>query len=136
MKRYQKAKNTVHRKQNKETNDCSVIATSIVCRTTYKKAHAACAARGRKQGRGMHTPTIVAVVRSMGFSVEPVKRLKQKNGSKFTPKTIGDKLKRGYYLCFCRGHVFAVVNGDVEDWTEGRKHFITEAYKVVRTRSN
>jgi len=136
MKRYQKAKNTVHRKKQDEKNDCSVIATSIVCRTTYKEAHAACAAHGRKSKQGMYTSSILKAIRSLGFSVEPVKRLKQKNGSRFTPKTIGDKLKRGYYICSCNDHVFAVVNGDVEDWTEGRKHYINEAYKIVRTRSN
>ena len=135
MKRYQKIKNAKHREIKKETNDCFVIATSIVCRMTYKAAHELCAKYGRKEGRGLHTQPILRAVESMGFSVEPVKRLKQKNGSKFTPKTIGDKLKRGYYLCFCRGHVFAVVNGDVEDWTEGRKHFIKSAYKIVRKRS-
>ena len=134
MKRFMKAKATRHRKSNKETNDCSVIAVSIVARTTYKASHAACNANGRRNKKGMYTGSIIATVRSLGFSVEPVKRLTQKNGSKFTPKTIGDKLKKGYFLCFCNGHVFAMVNGDVEDWTNGRQHHIKEAYKVVRTR--
>jgi len=135
MKRYLKAKNTRHRKQLNEKNDCAVIAISIVCRTTYKAAHELCARSGRKNRDGTHVQYTFPFMRQMDFKVEQVKDLVQKNGSKFTPKTIGNKLKRGYYLCFCNGHVFAVVNGDVEDWTNNRKHHITSAYKVTRNKS-
>jgi hypothetical protein len=90
---------------------------------------------GRKPRKGATTFEILRAVINMGFKIEGVKKLKQKNGSRYTPKTIGDKLKRGYYLCFCNGHVFAVVNGDVEDWTNNRKHHITQAYKVIRERT-
>ncbi len=135
MKRYSKACNTRYRKANKETNDCGVIAMSIVCRTTYKAAHKALQRNGRKQRNGATTYELLGAVVNHGFKIEGVKKLKQKNGSRYTPKTIGDKLNRGYYLCFCNNHVFAVVNGDVEDWTEGRKHHITQAYKVIRKRT-
>jgi len=135
MKRYLKHKNSQARTQLQEKNDCAVIALSIVMRSTYKEAHQLCASIGRKNRRGTHTRQTFHAIRAAGFKLEPVKRMVQKNGCKYTPKTIGDKLKRGYYLCFCRGHVFAVVNGDVEDWTEGRQHRITSAYKVVRTRA-
>ncbi len=74
-------------------------------------------------------------IREMGFKLEFVSNLRQKSGSRYTPKTIGDRLKRGYYLCHCKGHIFAVVNGVVEDWTQGRQHRITTAYKVTRARA-
>lgn len=135
MKRYLKHKNSPARTRMNEKNDCAVIALSIVMRTTYKKAHEICTATGRRRGQGTHTRQTFNAIRAAGFSVEPVKRMVQKNGCKYTPKTVGNKLKKGYYLCFCRGHVFAVVNGDVEDWTEGRQHRITQAYKVVRKRA-
>ncbi len=135
MKRYMKAKKTIHRKQNNETNDCSVIAVSIVARTTYKAAHVACQASGRTNRRGLCQQGIVHAIRSLGLTVERMQDVRQKNGSKFTPKTIGNKLKRGYYICFVNNHVFAMVNGDVEDWTQGRKHHITDVYKVVRKRT-
>jgi len=123
------------RKQLNEMNDCAVIALSIVMRSTYKEAHALCESMGRKPRKGTYTKTTFGAIARAGFRLEPVKHLVQPNGSKYTPKTIGDKLKKGYFLCFCRGHVFAVVNGDVEDWTQGRRHHITEAYKVVRVRT-
>jgi len=129
-----KRKNAPIRKRLDETNDCSVIALSIVGRMTYKKAHELCKANGRIHRKGMFTHQTVNMLRNLGFTVERVKNLKQENGSKFTPKTIGNKLKTGYYLCAVRAHIFAVVNGDVEDWSEGRQHHIVDAYKVTRTR--
>jgi len=33
----------------------------------------------------------------------------------------------------CRGHVLALKNGIVEDWTKGRKHYIKELYKIEKT---
>jgi len=134
MKRFQKHKRSKLRKQLNETNDCAVIALSIVMRTTYKEAHTLCANTGRQPRQGTYTRQTFAAVAAAGFRLEPVKKMVQPNGSRYTPKTIGGKLKRGYFLCFCSGHMFAVVNGDVEDWTQGRRHHITEAYKVVRNK--
>ncbi len=136
MKRYLKHKSSSVRESLNERNDCAVIALSIVMRSTYKTSHAMCASIGRRPRTGTNTRQTFAAIRQAGFKVEPVKRMVQKNGSKYTPKTIGDKLKKGYYLCFCNDHVFAVVNGDVEDWTNGRQPRIKEAYKIVRARSN
>jgi len=135
MKRFMQRKNAPLRKRLDETNDCSVIALSIVARMTYNKAHEICRIQGRKHRKGMYTYDTFAMLRHLGFKIERVQQLVQKSGSRFTPKTIGNKLKRGYFLCFCNGHVFAVVNGDVEDWSNGRQHRITHAYKVTRTRN-
>jgi len=135
MKRYTKHKKSRMRKQLNETNDCAVIALAIVMRTTYKATHAICAAHGRKVRGSTRTRQTFASIESAGFAVEKVKNNRQKSGSKFTPKTIGEKCKRGYYMCFCNGHVFAVVNGTVEDWTNGRQHHINDIYKIVRKKS-
>jgi len=134
MKRFTKQMKTRHRKQLNETNDCSVIAIAIVCRTTYKRAHSMLQVQGRKNRHGSWQSQQHPTVERLGLTLEKVKLDRQKNGSKFTPKTIGDKLKRGYYLCYVNSHVFAVVNGEVEDWTKNRKHHITDIYKVVRKR--
>lgn len=134
MKKYMKNKAAPYRKRQNETRDCSVIAVAIVARMTYKEAHTAMKEAGRRDKRGAHTHTSVYAIRKAGFSVKEVKNMKQKNGSKYTPKTIGKKFKKGYYICVVDGHIFAVVNGIVEDWTDGRQHHITDAYKVVRTR--
>lgn len=135
MKRYLKATNTRYRKQQNETNDCTVIALSIVARMTYKAAHMICNAFERKNNKRFPSILLMAALAREGFTITPIKNLKQKNGSHYTPKTIGNKLKRGYYLCLCSGHVFAVVNADVEDWTNNRNHRIKTAYKITRNRA-
>jgi len=134
MQKYTKHKKSRTRKQLNENNDCAVITLAIVMRTTYKVIHAHCANVGRKVRGRTQTHHIMAVIETAGFSIERIKKDRQKSGSKFTPKTIGDKCKRGYYMCFCNGHVFAVVNGIVEDWTNNRQHHINAIYKVTRNR--
>lgn len=132
--KFRKMANARYRKAMNEHNDCSVIAVAIAFRMTYKEAHTIMAAFGRRNRHRFHTRNILPIAENFGFTVEPVNNLIQKSGAQYTPKTIGNRLKKGYYLTFIRGHVFAVVNGEVHDWTNGRRHRITEAYKVTRTR--
>lgn len=134
MRRYLKCKNARYRKQQNAKNDCAVIAVSIICRTTYKNAFLACERNGRLPKRGMMTSNIIATIAMLGFKLEPVKKLVQPNGSRYTAKTVGSKLVRGYYLAITHDHAFAVVNGDVEDWTANRKNVVTAAYKIIRPR--
>lgn len=134
MIRYEKVKNQRAYREINDTNDCSVISIAIACRMRYIDAWEACNRNGRRKGRGMHTWDVLRTVKSLGFEVETINKILQKNGSRYTPKTIGKKLKRGYYLCFVHGHVFAVVNGDVEDWAHDRNHRIEHIVKVIRPR--
>jgi hypothetical protein len=135
MKRYQKIMKSRFRKKLGEDYDCSVIAVSIACRVSYQRAHAMLNYYGRKNKGGAPRIATLMAAQALGFRLDLVKNLKQKNGCKFTPKTIGDKLKNGYYLCDVSGHVFAVVNGDVEDWVKDRCHRITGVWKVTRPRN-
>lgn len=132
MRRYEKAKRSLYREEMDEGRDCAVIAVSILARVTYRVAHDVCAQHNRARREGMYTRDTIDALESLGFRVEVVNDLRQKNGSKYTQKTIGNKLKRGYHLCRHNGHVFAVVNGDVEDWSEGRKYHIKKAWKITR----
>lgn len=121
--------------------DCSVMATALLCRLHYKDAYKACKVFGRRrQGQGMYTDQIINTIEALGFKVTKVtnrngKPLRQSNGSRYTPKTIGQRLKRGYYLCLSSTHAFAVINGEVLDWSSDRKLHITSAYKVERPRT-
>ena len=135
MKRFEKIKKARFRKKLNETNDCVVIAIAIAARMTYEKAHGICQYQGRKNGKGIVTTYALEHLEKMGFNVEKVKNLRQKNGSRYTPKTIGNKLKRGYYIVRKKTHAFAVVNGTVEDWTSGRQHHIKDAFKITRKRA-
>jgi len=50
-----------------------------------------------------------------------------------TPNNQHMYLERGNYILGCQGHVLAVKNGFVEDWTEGRKHRINKIWKITKT---
>jgi hypothetical protein len=120
----------------KENKDCAVIATAIVTRTSYEEAHALLKKFGRQNGRGTKFMSITQpAIESIGYTVTEVKNNKQQNGSYYTPKTIGQKLTKGYYLCRVKGHIFAVVNGEVLDWTKGRRHRIIAINQVTKKRA-
>lgn len=121
--------------KSNEDHDCGVKAIAMVGRVSYKEAVKLCAEHGRKPGEGMYNTQIEIILYQMGFNVQPVTKLYQKNGSKYTPKTIGKRLKVGYYLAYVNGHVLPIINGEIFDWTEGRKHHINSAVKIVRRKS-
>lgn len=120
-----------------ETNDCSVTALAITTGIRYDKAHKIMAMMGRKPGKGpacrvngkrtyksMHDTMRMAIKvagRQAGIPETP---------QGYTMNTIGERYSHGSYLVFTRGHVAAVVDGVVEDWTKGRKHRVTHVIRV------
>ncbi len=50
-----------------------------------------------------------------------------------TANNCTDYLPRGNYILGVRGHVLGVQNGKVQDWTEGRKHYINRVWKIEKT---
>ncbi len=118
-----------------ERKDCAVVAVALACRTTYEKAHQALANRGRKSGQGTwFFNNTVPACKDLGFKLTRIKRDRQKGGSRYTPRTVGTRFKKGYYLCRMSGHIFAVVNGQVLDHMAGRCPRIKEIYRVTKTR--
>ena len=122
-----------YRKKLIETNDCTVIATAICCRMPYEKAHKLLKKFGRGDRKGFCISPHLSAVKHAGFKVDKSNPV-QPNGSKYTAITIGNKLKKGYYLLTSDGHAFALVNGSIENWVDGRRHRITAAYKITRPR--
>jgi hypothetical protein len=127
---YQKLKESSG--QMRENNDCAVVATAVVTQSDYSYAHALLKNFGRqdRKGTNFYSTTKVAI-ESIGFRLEVVNPLKA-DGSRYTPKTISKICQDGFYLCRVKGHIFAVANGQVMDWTEGRAHRINFIYKVIK----
>lgn len=116
-----------------ERKDCAVIALAIACRTTYEAAHEALAKRGRVSGKGTYfLATTAPAVFDLGFKLTRLEDNRQKNGAKYTPRTIGKAFPEGYYVCRVRHHVFAMVNGQVLDHAAGRCCRIKEIYRVTK----
>lgn len=119
--------------QINENKDCAVVAAAIVTQSDYFAAHALLKLFGREDRKGTcFERTTKRAIESLGFKVERVENSLQENGSRYTPKTIGKMCKDGHYLCRVKGHIFAVVDGQVMDWTEGRRHRIYAVYKVFK----
>ncbi len=123
-----------------EKKDCAVIALAVACRVDYATAHEALRLSGRKDKDGTPFDVTRAAVTRLGYKLHAYKRTTQKGGSRYTPRTIGGRLKKGYYLCRIvnrhTGHIFGVVNGQVMDHTAGGCHRIKYIYRVTKERTN
>lgn len=139
-----------------ETNTCTVIMTAIVLDTTYEDAWNITNKAGRKPRKGMVTRDIFKPLEGRGIQVSLIyKRSKTYiNGKlKFTaPVVDGDHSRlrdvkvvndlttylprHGTFIIQTKGHVLTVVDGKVQDWTEGRLHRVLTIYKVTGTPCN
>lgn len=115
-----------------ETNDCGLIATSIVTRTGYKRVHETYSSLGRKKRCGVDTIQISKAINSLGFSEER-EYMKRKHGKRITVNKIGLYYPNGKYIAITRTHALALVDGKVQDWTEGRKHQVLFVMKIEET---
>tara|TARA_R110002020_G_scaffold368536_4_gene580355 strand:+ start:369 stop:746 length:378 start_codon:yes stop_codon:yes gene_type:complete len=113
------------KKAIQDTNDCTVIAVAIATGKTYKEAHEAFRLSGRRPKRGCTIWMVEKVLARLGFRVE---KLKSWRG-----KTCATLLlpRQDNYIAFTVDHALAVKFGLLKDWTDGRRHRITEVWKVL-----
>lgn len=138
-----------------ETNDCTVKALAIAGNMSYSHAHDICKKRGRKAHGGLDLKDHLNCFLDAGLEVNMIydshgghatmsiknpcnelywlaPDITQPNGSRYTPKTITRICKDGNYIAYTRGHVLSIIDGEVQDWTEGRKHHIKALFKIER----
>jgi hypothetical protein len=121
------------RSRYNETNDCSVVAVSIVLGIGYGDAHKLLENMGRKHMEGAFQDQILAAVRSFGASCERVlNAIEPWSKECKTPISLQRNIPDGDYLVFTRRHVFAVTSKRVRDWTEGRRHRILAIFRVKK----
>jgi hypothetical protein len=123
----------------REANDCSVCAVSVACQIPYKEAHEYLRSLGRPKGRGWYWRTHLRGQRLISGYVDNLKRIgfehEQIEFKSKTVATIGKELREGHYLVHVKGHVLALVNGKVEDWSEGRRHRILNVVRIKNPRN-
>ena len=120
-------------KSMKDTAYCSVIALATACQIPHKKAYAMMQAQGRPHRDGAYTWQSMRAVKELGFEFEDVY---SKYPNAKTPISAAKVLpKDKTFMIVVRGHIFTVRNGNVEDWTEGRKHRITDIFEIKPTQS-
>ena len=110
-----------------ENNDCSVKAVAIACDVPYKVAQKALEKQGRKARKGASLGSIQLAVASLGYAMEPVKVNAK------TVKTLDREpvVAKGHYMALVNGHILAIKDGVIEDWTDGRRNRILLTYKVT-----
>ena len=111
----------------RENNDCSVRAVSILCDVPYKVAHRALQWVGRKNRKGASKLQIEWAIEKLGFCTEEV----QTYSSTVAQLESDPNVQKGYYYVLVKGHIASVVNGQVEDWTRGRRHRVLTVSRVT-----
>ena len=113
----------------RERNDCAVKALAIAAEKPYEEVHALFKRLGRKNRRGTPLYTIVRAAREYSPNVLYTD-IRKPCGGKYTARTIGEALPKGKYILHYNGHVAAMVDGMVEDWTDGRCHRVIAVIKL------
>ena len=121
-----------------ERNDCTVKAVSIACQIPYHEAHRYLSKLGRRKGRGWfpndhnrkgrNVSGYIDNLDSLGFEHEKISVASR------TVSQIERELRSGHYMVHVSGHVLALVDGKVQDWTEGRRHRVKSVYKIKNPR--
>ncbi len=111
-----------------ERNDCTVMALTAATGRSYDDCHAALAKAGRRRRRGCNFPIIgKAAAKSLGFLMEELPNYEYSAKTMITAER-DRALKAGKYVLRVRGHVAAMVDGKIVDWTQGRRHRINNIY--------
>lgn len=119
-------------KDMKEHNDCSVKAIAVATGVSYKAAHAALKAEGRRDRGTTRWHLIHKAVLALGYELE--------KSDSFNGYTLNQLEKRlassgshSPMLVGVRGHVLGVKSNKIVDWTAGgRRHRVIGAYYVVK----
>ena len=136
-----------------ERNDCSVIAVALTCNVPYEYAHEALREAGRRDRGTVPNWVILQAINSIGGTIGKsyIFELEKNSDGRKTGEVVNpdgqvvryivnhavtcrtiekyaDPDKR--YLVFVRGHVLAVVDGKVQDWTEGRRFVVRSMMEV------
>ena len=100
-----------------EHNDCAVRAVCLATRTPYPDVHRLFIDAGRRF-RGKTKPGVSELVLST-LGVHLI-------DERFTPSTVNrceyELQMSASYLIWVRGHILAMIDGKVQDWTKGRRH--------------
>lgn len=129
-----------------ESRDCTVVAISIVTGKTYEEAHAAMKAAGRKDGGSGYYHQEVAALKALGFQLKRVevkdiiatypaphcralKNVTTYHAHRFPEAWAPYREKR--LLLWVSGHVAAMKDGVVHDWSSNRALRVYKIAEVV-----
>lgn len=112
-----------------ERNDCSVKALAVVADLTYDAAHEIMARVGRKPRKGAYRGQTFSALKELNKTFDDVTDRATFVGIK-TIKALKHLNLKGSYLISVSGHILAMKDGIVHDWTSERQHRILKIYRV------
>jgi len=104
--------------KNFDNGFCTVVAVATICGMSYMRAYKKMMREGRKKRRGAHPITYRTLLRKQGYLVERVDF--RRDGVKTIAQAQANYVS-GKYLIESRGHISAIVDGDLNDWTNPEK---------------
>lgn len=136
----------VGKKYYKDTGFCAVIAIATACKISFGKARAMCKKLGRPDRKGTPLPIIGEVIRRRGYRAKPLTTfdLNTKGGwTWYTDrsdweyvghhlKTMPNKLPKGTYMILVRNHILTMVDGKINDWSEGRSLRVQRVWEITK----
>ena len=100
-----------------ESNDCAVIAVSLVARRPYDEVRQLFSDAGRRHRGRTKDEYTFKVLKTIGLHLMELPSVPQ------TVKQCEYDLRfTNSYLIWTSGHILAMINGVVQDWTNGRRH--------------
>ncbi len=115
-----------------ETNDCTVIATSVVTGWSYSEAHAALKAAGRKNRKGFSQYRYHDVIRQSGFTIDRITGQFQSKTVRTIERELAANWGGAKIMVNVQGHVLAWNGKEIVDWSAGRQHHIRGVYLVYK----
>lgn len=132
-------KTTLQSRVAGETNDCSVIAISILSGLPYAEVHAAFEAAGRKPGKGTYQEVMMKAVTTLGLRLVRVNLQtyldKLPRGGKSLTTNTANRYPHIFdgappMLVHVSGHALALMNNKVHDWSANNQKRIVAAWEV------
>lgn len=128
-----------------EANFCSVASLAAACKVPVEAAYEAMKAQGRKDGQGASMMQIRAAARSLGFDMRPSdsafleNKIAQYPGVHKNLKGVTTHHPRRFAkawagvtgIFYCVGHVAAVVDGELADWTVNSSKRVIMFYHIL-----
>lgn len=107
---------------------CSVIATATVTGLSFARARRKLERLGRKRCKGLSYGVYRKAIEQQGFKVTTC----HYNLIGMTVNQVAKQLPQGKFLVRINKHVLAMVDGVVNDWSEGRKFKVKSIHQVSK----
>ncbi len=121
-------------KRFNEARDCAVKAVALVCNVSYQTAWYALQAEGRRFRGGTSLDKTRRACERLGWVMEKMDLLTVRRAGARTMLTAGRArlFRQGRFLLGVSGHIAACIDGEVIDWSKGRRHRLSRVYTVRR----